>query len=1599
MTDINSLTAAWADNMRLSTLNAATQLNTSVIGSTQATDPQRFWATPERSADDESEEVMEITLSNERLVNHITLGLVKFPHDCRLEYFDSSTQSWLTLHKADTFDEPCSVTIFDCNPPVLPSVSSIEGHHHPQHSFSGHWESAEFFCKPVRFQRLRVVLRRHTRSRLPRNILGVAIAYSLAIREMYCGYKVYAQHVVPRPEPLPTSYTEHKDFASTTDVLGSNVSYSYRVNRARNILHNDPTGSGSGETLVWRSEPQPFPYAVVNYFMDVRDQAGGPQVLDRFFLDPLHDGPNVNLYYSNDEPDADFVAPDDPLPPQVAVVNGPTSGSDPLHSNSQPYGQVTWIDVDNSPISFRPGRRWWLGARLNWKFLRTVDLAEHPIFDCGVFHLAWTRYGLRFATVHGDYFYVDVDNFHPSTDFTFIAWYTGTTAHIRVTVNDQEFHGEHSLSVPLSDVTVARMRIAGFFGANPTQSADFKLKNLVLKIDQVVDELLITDFFRNPRSYCVKPEFDVDNDLKTNNAILRYNPEFASTDFPTGLRGGMPTRYSNMEWSPIARDYILRKGFLYFPPTEAKYWKLEFCGLNPEPYEVYVPIKRRVKTYRTEMWKKPITSPTLVSSILKLLPGISISVNLAASFDYRSSINVSVNASGSSAAVKGYSATSVRVVTDVQARVALTALSWVWSFLPWHKPVYIPRFERTCVHEYETIEIDQRTKIAYFVGLKGVQAYRVDYLAIDDTNQYIELFHDLKNLDIESGWGLNGSHELTSGDARFAQAQSRILRSSRIVRAVQFATTQSAPAQLLPDDDFDNSDPEEHWRAVGDGTLAPFTSTDERIGSILRIDRSSREPSWGELAATLYPTWASFENQLATFAVVESSGNPAQAFGGIENRVPAETPPGGRIYATARVVAPATLQSPLYVQIIDDETGRVLSETSTEVQANQITEWHTSYTVGEGGEMLAWRWRDFASNPSYPTYVDNFQRANGAMGNLLTNHAWLNEGAPHSINTNEALTTVAGQFDYVDGITPWGTFEMSFGTMAPTANPLMPLMHFGPVRLNDQGVLTYTGGRSAFATTGVLGRAVAIGDAVRIDILPMVHVPTNLRPAGWVDNVTTPYALVFYLNGTWVGTIGHRLGARTRKGFLGRLNQRFRSFSWLPAAYGPLPGPVLTLLPVTGNGSWDVPRLTWTDNEGSIWAATGTVDNSTTTGVLTFTSASGRMITETRHWYGTLSAGVRYVADGTIGRHGDVLVLDAENEVYLNAAGNVVGGGVNHGNLVPGGVTNNTFIQVQFMDTKSVAASVRGSIDPTVHPKMLRAMVNGVQVGVLAFAALQGWQGTRRGLAGDVYDGTAGTPIADYHTSFDSFGWAPDSSNVVLDPKAPKWDEVSQKGTGTYDSLAHYLTLNTGQIRARVVQRGPSIDVWDMDTLSLFADPIVWSFSHDGGLSFYNAFDIKNNPHGVLVFPEGVVVTATTGTAVAGSNPGQSLVWRVISYAPNSKISSLTIRPWYGGLLSGITHRVGLAAGGPNVMPYDHYPPIDEDARFQTWHSPVPQDWFYQFRILRRSVDEVVPRPQVLLLPEILTSRYKDEIPEAEITPGTAEVPPTVPLPNTNEPF
>ncbi len=44
--------------------------------------------------------------------------------------------------------------------------------------------------------------------------------------------------------------------------------------------------------------------------------------------------------------------------------------------------------------------------------------------------------------------------------------------------------------------------------------------------------------------------------------------------------------------------------------------------------------------------------------------------------------------------------------------------------------------------------------------------------------------------------------------------------------------------------------------------------------------------------------------------------------------------------------------------------------------------------------------------------------------------------------------------------------------------------------------------------------------------------------------------------------------------------------------------------------------------------------------------------------------------------------------------------------------------------------------------------------------------------------------------------------------------------------------------------------------------------------------------------------------------------------------------------------RSSASQQGPNVNPYDHYSPIEQDPRFRVWSKPIPRDWWFAYRDL-----------------------------------------------------
>lgn len=133
------------------------------------------------------------------------------------------------------------------------------------------------------------------------------------------------------------------------------------------------------------------------------------------------------------------------------------------------------------------------------------------------------------------------------------------------------------------------------------------------------------------------------------------------------------------------------------------------------------------------------------------------------------------------------------------------------------------------------------------------------------------------------------------------------------------------------------------------------------------------------------------------------------------------------------------------------------------------------------------------------------------------------------------------------------------------------------------------------------------------------------------------------------------------------------------------------------------------------------------------------------------------------------------------------------------------------------------------------------------------------------------------------------------------------------------------QLQARLVQGTETDCRIKIDRFSMYEDCILWEFSNNGGDDWYEAYSIRNDPNGVLRFPD----------------PSNGLKWRVTSFRAGIAVSGLQMRPWYEGIQNSRSMSVRR---GPNVSVYDQNPPIQQDPAFQVWNKPIPREWFLDTR-------------------------------------------------------
>lgn len=915
------------------------------------TNDSHFWATPVRLPDaQQSTDVFHVQFSTSERINSASFQIARFPHSAFLEYFDASTGDWLPCIQDNGL--PANVFVSDSLPAVCWSAPIDSSHTHPQHFGTGHWLTYNFKLQPIQVSQLRLRLVRIDTGNGPHDPIGNVIPYSLGVKDFQVGYLVTSLNDVPIVGASDTNIRESQPISSSVDILGSPVDFVVRTNDASELVN------GTG---IWRCSPQPVPNAVVNLYADLRIGTGKAQVIDRIYLNPVYSGCTVNIYYSNDDAEQEtFLANETPLVGDALQLLGTDSPT------TSPTGIVfsgnASAVLDNTKIQFDQRKPFQMGLIFSPIFPST-DLNARTIYDDGNLSITWgPSITYPFGVTTGDpsdygAFYINLGENQicvPSvfTTGSAIQWYiTWSGEQLSVDVPTGQTLIERTAGTELANFNAStQISIGGaltetFDGGG---KGDIVLRALILKVGTPDPYTTMQNFWFDPDDFVTTPALGVSH--STTNAILRFSPQQMSTPSnPFGFLGGPSVVFSALNWIPVIRSYQLKRGFYEFEPIHAKFINLEFSNLSAHPFETSNPV-----VVETQMFSNTISPLTGLSgpSNQGAAQGTDVHTGFAAWNRFADQVNLASNNAIPPYFGQPYLPTEVKLSNDPETASLLNQSSAYWNFQNHWQSINMAQFTNSGTHEYKNVLVPFEQRVAYFVGISNFQVFRSNMTTDEDTSQYVELFYDdlyLQYPDALNTWHFDDptlKTGITTPDQMVKPVviESAVFNSFRQIRGIQFATTQTPPAQLIPDPDF--TDPSlQYWQPYGTAII----SADANIAGTAKVVLDNNIFLWSTIQAT-YPTWNDIEISdpspyMPRWEDLESTISAAQA-GGIQTVNPITPSSVGRLFVATRVLTPTALAAPLTLDLINGD-GTVLAS-KTQMPSGTMTEFFMEYRIGEG---------------------------------------------------------------------------------------------------------------------------------------------------------------------------------------------------------------------------------------------------------------------------------------------------------------------------------------------------------------------------------------------------------------------------------------------------------------------------------------------------------------------------------------------------------------------------------------------------------------------------------------------------------------------------
>lgn len=319
------------------------------------------------------------------------------------------------------------------------------------------------------------------------------------------------------------------------------------------------------ETTFWKSAPQPSPEAVTGLYVDCRDKEGKSQVIDRLWIDPVYSGQQLNLYYSTFQPTGSFRLDETAFSPKTLTGTRTESG---LYDAN--------VVLDSRKLGFPPkNKKFWAAGSITDvnRVTDTVTLFSIP--------------GLSFTLTPSRAFSLNSNIMIYGASLEFnrpVFWSISRNENNLVTIRVRTGSGK----------TIEKTYYIGpitKWGDITQRAPKGTLRYFIIKHGEELSSSTWETLTTDPESYWFPAPVIESKDgevpeTSLTNTVLAV--DWAKEDTP---RGGMDSSFfSSIVWTPIWADYVLHKGWYFFPqPRLMTFLKLEITNLTEEPYPIWEP--------------------------------------------------------------------------------------------------------------------------------------------------------------------------------------------------------------------------------------------------------------------------------------------------------------------------------------------------------------------------------------------------------------------------------------------------------------------------------------------------------------------------------------------------------------------------------------------------------------------------------------------------------------------------------------------------------------------------------------------------------------------------------------------------------------------------------------------------------------------------------------------------------------------------------------------------------------------------------------------------------------------------------------------------